>query len=79
MMGSHNWALMYRQNFNMRRLFKRWRSLQLAYSRSGSDQVPRSGVLDQSAFHQLKGCFKLFARPASRYCVCRPQLPCELL
>lgn len=30
---------MYRMNFNTRRMFKRWQSLQVDYARSGSDQV----------------------------------------
>ena len=39
MMGPHNWAIMYRLNYNTRRMFKRWQTLQIAYARSGSDQV----------------------------------------
>eukprot|EP00903_Cladosiphon_okamuranus_P013420 g12501.t1 len=38
-LGPHNWAIMYRLNFNTRRLFQRWINLQIAYSRRGSDQL----------------------------------------
>ncbi|CAM9396345.1 unnamed protein product, partial [Hapterophycus canaliculatus] len=39
MLGPHNWAIMYRMNFNTRRMFKRWQNLQVDYARSGSDQL----------------------------------------
>ncbi|CAM9466319.1 unnamed protein product [Ectocarpus sp. 12 AP-2014] len=39
MLGPHNWAILYRLNDRTRRLFDRWKSLQLAYARSGSDQL----------------------------------------
>ncbi|CAN0082166.1 unnamed protein product [Scytosiphon promiscuus] len=39
MMGPHNWAILYRLNDRTRQLFERWRTLQLAYARSGTDQL----------------------------------------
>ncbi|CAM9340283.1 unnamed protein product [Ectocarpus fasciculatus] len=38
LLAPHNWAILYRKNENTKRLFNRWRVLQIEYSRAGSDQ-----------------------------------------
>lgn len=39
LLAPHNWAIAYRLNFNTRRLFTRWRNLQIDYGRAGTDQA----------------------------------------
>lgn len=39
LLAPHNWAILYRKNEKTKRLFNRWRVLQIEYSRAGSDQV----------------------------------------
>lgn len=39
MLGPHNWAILYHMNDRTRRLFDRWRTLQIDYARDGTDQV----------------------------------------
>lgn len=39
LLAPHNWAIVYRLNYNTRRLFARWQTLQIDYGRAGTDQV----------------------------------------
>lgn len=52
-LGPHNWAIMYRLNYNTRRLFRRWTNLQVAYSRMGSDQVSQASTYVRGEFIRM--------------------------